>query len=185
MLWMRIFISPWSWWKWNYLKWNWKLSQQSFCWWQRYHHDRGSYQISENLQNWGKITNFFKAGQNDVCYTQIREELTNGTDLITLTRGIYRNQYASTASYPQYSNQTDESFTCSTNLCNDDSSTFRNRNANRDDAAGNPESFNEQFTGECYLCTDSPTSPNEACRNPTPELVASGTVQRSSLIFKL
>ena len=120
----------------------------------------------------------FKAGQNDVCYTQIREELTNGTDLITLTRGIYRNQYASTASYPQYSNQTDESFTCSTNLCNDDSSTFRNRNVNREVGASNPESFNEQFTGECYLCTDSPTSPNEACRNPTPELVASGTVQK-------
>ena len=119
---------------------------------------------------------YFKAGQNDVCFTQIREELTNGTDLITLTRGIYRNQYASTASYPQYSNQTDESFTCSTNLCNDDSSTFRNRNANREIGASNPESFNEQFTGECYLCTDSPTSPNEACRNPTPELVASGTV---------
>ena len=37
-----------------------------------------------------------------------------------MTRGIYPNQYISTAAYPLYSNKTDESFTCSTNLCNDD-----------------------------------------------------------------
>ena len=59
MLRMRVFIFARARWQWNYFKWNWKLSQQSFCWGQRYHHDRGSYK------------NFYLTIQNSPYFIQL------------------------------------------------------------------------------------------------------------------